>query len=224
MLVNFPVNNLYSCVQGEGCNTGIPMIMLRLHGCAVGCPWCDTKETWDFNLSNQVILLSQAEGQNPLYTWQDNEYIAMMIKSAYSGFNWVLISGGEPANYMLEPLVTSLHERNYKVAIETSGTELGHVNAGFDWVCVSPKIDMPGKKQVLAAAMNVADEVKMVIGKPDDLVKLDRLLSICNLKPDCQICLQPVSQSPKATKLCISEVQKRGYRLSVQMHKYLAIE
>lgn len=224
MLVNYPVNNLYPCAQGEGCNTGIPMIMLRLHGCAVGCPWCDTKETWDFNLSNQVTLIEQATGQNPLYTWQDNEYIATYIKARNPHFKWVLVSGGEPANYALKPLVDSLHERSYKVAIETSGTELGHVNAGFDWVCASPKIDMPGKKQVLVVAINVADEVKMVIGKPDDLKTLDRLLSICDLKPGCQICLQPVSQSPKATKICIDEVQRRGWRLSVQVHKYLEIE
>lgn len=217
-----PVNNIYPCIQGEGCNTGLPMIMLRLQGCEVGCPFCDTKETWELRLDNSKDEIADILGPNVHYTWQTEDNIVMYIQDNYPDFTWILVSGGEPAQYDLTTLVSLLHDYGHKVAIETSGTE--EVRGNFDWVCVSPKIDMPGKKEVKVQPMLKADEVKMVIGKASDFEKLDILLREFMVKTDCQICLQPISQSPKATQLCIEECQKRGYRLSIQLHKYLGVE
>lgn len=217
-----PINNIYSCIQGEGVNTGLPMVMLRLQQCDVGCPFCDTKETWHLDSRFQVPSIQEVLGQNPLYTTQDERDIMLYIQERYPDFQWILVSGGEPAQYDLNNLTSQLHDYGHKVAIETSGTE--EIRGNFDWVCVSPKIDMPGKKAIQAQPILKADEIKMVIGKPGDFEKLDNLLRDFKTKPDCQICLQPISQSPKATQLCIEECQKRGYRLSIQVHKYLNIE
>ena len=30
----------------EGSHTGVPSVFIRLQGCPVGCPWCDTQHTW----------------------------------------------------------------------------------------------------------------------------------------------------------------------------------
>lgn len=35
--------------------------------------------------------------------------------------------------------------------------------------------------------------------------------------------LQPISQGDEATKICIEEARKRGWRISVQTHKYLGL-
>ena len=217
----YPVNDVYACVQGEGCQTGVPMILLRLHGCAVGCPWCDTKETWDFLPTLEQQSLVDALGSNGRYSYLTAPKIAAYIRENMPGPRWVLLTGGEPAQYDLRSLVNSLHEEGYQVALETSGTELGHVGAGIDWVCVSPKIEMPGGKQVLPEALSTADEIKHVVGKKKDIDQLDALLDGVTLKQDVQICLQPVSISPKATALCTAVVIERGWRLSVQMHKYI---
>ena len=107
------------------------------------------------------------------------------------------------------------------MALETSGTEVGHVGANIDWVCVSPKINMPGGRPIVAAAMRSAHEIKHVVGKGADIEQLDQLLAQSELRAKVQICLQPVSQSQKATDLCLEVVQQRGWRLSLQMHKYL---
>ena len=224
--MNYLVNNIYGCVQGEGCNAGLPMVMLRLHGCGVGCPWCDTKETWEVELQNERLTIKEVLGSSPFYTTKTELEITDYITGNFLKFKWILISGGEPARYTLKPLVYSLQQAGYKVALETSGTELGHVGAGIDWVCISPKIDMPGGKKVISEAFREADEIKHVIGKLADLEALNNLLSqvapyLCK---EVQICLQPVSQSEKATKLCIDEVQKRGWRLSVQLHKYINVD
>lgn len=219
--MNYPVNDCYTCVQGEGVQTGVAMVLLRLHGCAVGCPWCDTQETWFFEPENEVKTLAEAQETPGRYLFLSVAEIVNHITSQHPGPKWVLVTGGEPAQYPLHPLVEGLHAAGYKVALETSGTELGHLAAGFDWVCVSPKINMPGGKKVLPEALTPADEIKQVVGRPADITQLEQLLQTATLKPTVQICLQPVSQSQKATDLCLQIVQERGWRLSLQMHKYL---
>lgn len=220
----YPVSQVYGCLQGEGAQTGVAMVMLRLQGCDVGCPWCDTKFTWKLDAKQRVSTVEEAAGQNEHYVELGAEDIAVYLRQYYGSFNWILVSGGEPARHDLKELVSALHLARYKVSIETSGTETGHVGAGFDWVTVSPKIGMPGGKLIQSAAVAEADEIKYVIGKVDDLEKLDRFLAIYTRKPACQIALQPVSLSPKATKLCIDTCMERGWRLSIQMHKLIGIE
>jgi 7-carboxy-7-deazaguanine synthase len=217
----YPVNDIYPCIQGEGVQTGIPMILLRLQGCAVGCPWCDTKQTWTLDAATEVPALDEALGANARHAYLTASEINHHCRVSFPTFQWVLVTGGEPAQYDLRALVVALHDGGYRVALETSGTELGHLDAGFDWTCVSPKINMPGGKPVLPEALAVADEIKMVIGRPRDIERLDRLLTVCQLKKEVQLCLQPVSQSPRATDLCVQMVQARGWRLSLQTHKYL---
>ena len=221
--MKYPVNDIYTCIQGEGVQSGVAMVLLRLHGCAVGCPWCDTKETWEFNRNLVQQNIADVLGANGCYTWSESQAIADYIKAEHPGPNWVLVTGGEPAQYDLRALVTALHANGYKVALETSGTENGHLGAPFDWVCVSPKMDMPGGKKVLDEVFPSADEIKQVVGKTADITQFDNLLNRVKLKPSATICLQPISQSQKATKLCIDTVQERGWRLSIQTHKYLGV-
>jgi 7-carboxy-7-deazaguanine synthase len=221
---HYPINDCYACVQGEGVQTGVAMVLLRLHGCAVGCPWCDTKETWLMDPAHEVATLAHALGANPRYTYMTAEAITDHIFQNHPGPNWVLVTGGEPAQYDLAPLVAALHEAKYRVAIETSGTETGHLAANFDWVCVSPKLNMPGGKTVHLETLTQADEIKHVVGRQADIDNLDELLAAARPPDSAQICLQPVSTSPKATALCLETVMVRGWRLSIQMHKYIGVK
>ncbi len=217
----YPVNDCYTCVQGEGVQTGVAMVLLRLHGCAVGCPWCDTKHTWEVDPTQEQPTIAAAIGENTRYSSQSAATIADYIQQNHPGPRWIMLTGGEPAQYPLKPLIDELHSRGYRVALETSGTETGHLGAGIDWVCVSPKIGMPGQKVVKTEALESADEIKHVIVTEKDITALDHLINGVNLKPNVQICLQPVSQQQRATQLCIDTVQARGWRLSIQVHKYL---
>ncbi len=78
------------------------------------------------------------------------------------------------------------------------------------WVTVSPKIDMPGKLPILPEAMAGADEIKHVVGRQRDIEQVDDLLAKCHLKEDVTICLQPISQSEKATFLAIDMAKERN--------------
>lgn len=217
----YSLNDIYPCIQGEGCQTGTAMVLVRLHGCGVGCPFCDTKETWHRNIDARVATIDLARASPPAWTEAYADEIAAYCRDMCPGPNWILLTGGEPAEQGLAPLVDAFHARGYKVALETSGTMTGHLGAALDWVCVSPKIGMPGGRAIVPEAVAVADEIKFVVGKAADLQKLEQLLAAVSLKPTVQICLQPMSLSQKATELCLETVMARGWRLSIQVHKLL---
>ena len=69
-----------------------------------------------------------------------------------------------------------------------------------------------------------ADEIKHPVAMQKHIDALDRLLQGQTLKSDVVICLQPISQRPRATELAMKTCIERNWRLSVQMHKYLNIE
>ena len=41
-----PVVETFHSLQGEGHHSGRSAFFIRLAGCNVGCPWCDTKHSW----------------------------------------------------------------------------------------------------------------------------------------------------------------------------------
>jgi 7-carboxy-7-deazaguanine synthase len=219
----YAVNDYYFTIQGEGVMTGVPMVFLRLMGCSVGCPWCDTKETWTPEAQHEVDTLVSGEGTTGQWKRMSAVDIATLLTNEFPTAQWVCVTGGEPAEQQLHELVKKLHDYGLRCALETSGTALGFIGAHFDHVCVSPKIDMPGGKAVLSQALAQADEIKHVVGVQADVVKLLTLLhrEDVTLKDNVTICLQPVSQSKKATELCVKNCQQRGWRLSAQLHKYI---
>jgi 7-carboxy-7-deazaguanine synthase len=219
----YPLNDIYVCVQGEGCMTGQAMALVRLQGCPVGCPFCDTKETWRLDEAHKVGSIAEALGTNPRWCEATPYAIAFHLFMNFPRMPWVLVTGGEPADQDLAPLVRELHDAGFKAAVETSGTAEGHTAANFDWVCVSPKFGMPGGRPVLTRVLETADELKFVVGTAADLARVDETLA--GLLPPRDrprhVCLQPMSANPKATRLCTETVKEMGWRLSVQLHKLL---
>ncbi len=83
---------------------------------------------------------------------------------------------------------------------------------------------MPGNKPLLDEAIARASEIKMPVGKMKDIDNLkDFLTTYKHLIKVKDIWLQPLSQNPQATKLCIEQAMLNNWRLSVQTHKYLNI-
>jgi 7-carboxy-7-deazaguanine synthase len=228
MLTKYAVNDIYATVQGEGCQTGLAMVLVRLQGCGVACPWCDTKETWlHNNPATKVDSLDAALGHGPTWTLAPAGAIVNYVRARFPGPRWILLTGGEPAEQPLADLIGAFQVAGYHVALETSGTALGHVTSHLDWLCVSPKIGMPGQKPIEPEALAAADEIKQVIGKDSDLRVLDALINGMRDQYgeawNPTICLQPVSCSPKATDLCVTTAIARGWRVSLQTHKFAGL-
>jgi 7-carboxy-7-deazaguanine synthase len=91
------------------------------------------------------------------------------------------------------------------------------------WVTVSPKINMKGGYKVLEQALVRANEIKHPIATEKHITELDELLVGIDVTHKT-VCLQPISQKPRATELAMKTCIARNWRLSIQTHKYLDID
>ena len=100
------VHSIFYTIQGEGPFTGYPAVFLRLAGCNLQCPSCDTEYT---------------EGRRE---WAYGALADFVNASFPSGVvnKLVVITGGEPFRQNLTPLVRALVLKKIHVQIETNGT------------------------------------------------------------------------------------------------------
>lgn len=225
VLSTLNINEMFETIQGEGAYTGIPSIFVRLQGCPVGCPWCDTKHTWeikaDLSVSPEDVIAKSSESE----TYFVSNEASLMTLFEQQGYvaKHVVITGGEPCMYDLRPLTNILHQNGYTTQIETSGT--------FEVLCdertyvtVSPKINMKGGFDVLTSALERSNEIKHPIAMQKHIDELDALLTKVSSLEGKQVCLQPISQQKRATELAVRTCIARNWRLSLQTHKYIGIE
>lgn len=215
------INAIYPCLQGEGAFTGTPMVLVRLAGCSVGCPWCDTKETWlpapaDERASYKDLIQGQ-----PNWCQMTPREIEEAATDLAPGFERILLTGGEPCEQDLGPLIVWLHEKGWKVHLETSGTA-PLPRPTLDWLTLSPKFGMPGGRKPDPAVLARTDELKMPVGKAGDIMRLEDFLGHGDKRRSMVVYLQPLAGSTHALDLCLSTTLGRGdWRLSLQVHKIL---
>ncbi|QTO54942.1 7-carboxy-7-deazaguanine synthase QueE [Duffyella gerundensis] len=222
--MQYPINEMFQTLQGEGFYTGVPAIFIRMQGCPVGCSWCDTKHTWD-KLANRETALGDIlvkTEESDAWGSADAATLIQTIANQQWTARHVVITGGEPAIYDLRPLTESLEQAGFSCQIETSGTHEIRCSSAT-WVTVSPKVNMRGGYDVIAQALQRADEVKHPVGRQRDIDELELLLSTLKDDKSRIIALQPISQKDAATRLCIETCIARNWRLSMQTHKYLNI-
>lgn len=219
----YKVNEVFETIQGEGSYTGTPAIFVRLQGCPVGCSWCDTKHTWEINADLSIPLPDTTSKKAESDHWASasaDDLFALFAERGYRAKH-VVITGGEPCLYDLNPLCTLLHQHGYSTQIETSGT-FEILAPAATWVTVSPKVNMKGGYPVLSSCLERANEIKHPVAMEKHIEELQALLAPI----DCSrklIYLQPISQKAKATALAIDMCKQYNWRLSVQVHKYLGI-
>jgi 7-carboxy-7-deazaguanine synthase len=223
MTMNYPINEIFQSIQGEGFFSGVPAIFVRLQGCKVGCSWCDTKHSWELNAEN-LIPIRQFTAKKPKESWSwfsPTEILSRFSEQGYTAKH-VVITGGEPCEYDLTALSQMLLAHGYQIQIETSGTQPIRADDAC-WVTVSPKIKMAGGYDVLAETLQRANEIKHPVATAKHVAQLDTLLTNIDISEKI-ICLQPISQKSRATAFATDVCIQRNWRLSVQLHKYLDIE
>jgi 7-carboxy-7-deazaguanine synthase len=237
------VSEVFDTIQGEATYTGTPSWFIRLQGCDVGCPFCDTKYTWSFEADGpdpqdpqqaleRVDALIARLQKGDVYKADPSikgltihaVHLVDILKKKRPGIKHIVITGGEP---MAQPeevkrLCHYATSQGFSVQIETSGTYPIDVPSNI-WVTVSPKIGMPGKRKVLKDSAQRADEIKFPVGKHDDVEKLNVFLDTNEINTSVTVWLQPLSQSPAATKLCIDTAMDNGWKLSLQTHKFIGL-
>ncbi len=146
-MMRYPLYERFRTWQGEGVHMGRRASFIRLFGCPVQCPWCDSAGTWHRDYIPERIERVEAE---VLAEWA----------AAVPG-EMVVITGGEPAIHDLGPLCDALHGRGLRVHLETSGA-FG-LRGDLDWVTVSPK----EWKEPLPELVERADELKIIVDRPE---------------------------------------------------------
>lgn len=222
--MNYLVNEIFNTFQCEGTFAGVPSIFIRLQGCDVGCGFCDTKYTWETKEEDKVIyskLMGKEESGTPDWATVNTETILGYLW-LYPNIRHVVLTGGEPCLQDILELVDLIERTGRTVQIETSGTEI--VNCTYKtFVTLSPKIKIGNMKPIVHQALEAASEIKFVIGAESHIKKLDEMFEEFKFKKNIPIYLQPMSQLPKATEACMKLCMERGWKLSLQMHKYVAI-
>ena len=190
------VNEIFYSLQGEGPYTGIAAVFLRLAGCSMNCPFCDTRYAF-------------AQGRDMTY-----EEIIKELE-AYPCRN-VIITGGEPTEQHFAPLARRLKQRGWTVHMESNGAQDADVS-DIDFLVVSPK------KHVSKNMLCKAHAIKIVVGQDTDLEELKTYFPYANT--GAAVCLQPQSNKQENIDLCVRLIKQNPFlRLSLQMHKLTNIK
>lgn len=154
------VNEIFSSIQGEGIETGLPTTFIRLAGCDLRCRWCDTG-----------YALSRDDGK--IMTVSD-----IIDDVSCRGPGRICITGGEPLLQKegLMELVDDLVKRGFEVDVETNGahdtTDLSSISSR---IMISVDVKMPSSgeygsfnKENLRTLRHM-DQIKFIIQDGKDL-------------------------------------------------------
>jgi len=129
----FPVAEIFGpTIQGEGPQVGQLCYFIRFGGCDFRCSWCDSLHAV---LPEKVMKLPRLSS---LAIVEEMQKLPGFAK-------WVILSGGNPLLWLLGPLVDELHNRGYKVAVETQGSLWKDWLLEVDSLVISPKPPSAGE-------------------------------------------------------------------------------
>ena len=193
-----PLMEEFYTIQGEGFHTGTAAYFIRIGGCDVGCHWCDVKESWN------------AASHPPTA-------IGLIVENAKKFANTVVVTGGEPLMWNMNPITQTLHNQNISIHIETSGAY--PLTGKWDWICLSPKKN----KLPTQTVYNAANELKVIIHNKHDFIFAEEQAQKVN--PNAILFLQPEwSKKDEMTPQIVDYVmQNPKWRISLQTHKFLNI-
>lgn len=193
-----PLMEEFYTIQGEGFYKGTAAYFIRVGGCDVGCHWCDVKESWNADLHPPTA-------------------ISNIVNNAVVHSKTIVVTGGEPLTWNMNPLTKSLKEKGLQVHIETSGAY--PLTGIWDWICLSPKkIKLPTQE-----IYPLANELKMIIFNHDDFRFAEE--QAAKVSDNCLLFLQPEwSKREKMMPEIVDYVMKNPkWKVSLQIHKYLNI-
>lgn len=197
--LSLPIVETFHSIQGEGAWAGANAFFMRLAGCDVGCPWCDTKHSWN-------------PKRHPLRSID-----ALVAEARQASPTFVVVTGGEPLMHNLDALTHRLKDAGLRIHLETSGV---HPFSGtFDWVTFSPKPFKPPHPSIYPQV----SELKVVVTGPDDLAWAET--QALRLPQKSLKLLQPEWETPGSTDLVFRYVLEHpDWRVSLQTHKFINIQ
>ena len=226
-MTQIAISEIFHSIQGEGLHTGEPTTFVRFQGCSLGCVWCDSKYTWKKETDNILSV---------------EELVERIKQMTPESTKWICITGGEPleqpegfSNLILETIRQHFgFLENKKIEVETSGlisisdTVSSKVFRSIDsWVvdlkCPSSEVLKENCWDNFKILSSI-DQLKAVVTGDEDIEFIDEYLEKYPTK--AKILISPaMDQHPEVNsfrmKLCAEYCKLRGYRLSLQTHKFI---
>jgi 7-carboxy-7-deazaguanine synthase len=147
------INEIFYSIQGESTFAGQPCVFVRLTGCDLRCTYCDTEYAF-------------YEGKRRTF----GDILAEVEKHPCK---LVEVTGGEPLlQKRVHRLMSRLCDDGYTVLIETSGAhDIAPIDARVHRIMdlkTPSSGECPRNRVENLALLGVRDEVKFVIGSPED--------------------------------------------------------
>jgi 7-carboxy-7-deazaguanine synthase len=209
--MSYAVKEAFLTLQGEGVQAGSRAVFLRFAGCnlwsgreqdraTASCTFCDT----DF-------VGTDGDGGGKFGTPDALANHVERLWGAGAERRLVVVTGGEPMLQLDRTLIDALHDRGFRVAVESNGTL--PATAGIDWLCVSPKAGTD-------VVQRQGNELKLVWPQPGldpaaiESWAFDHFL----VQPmDC------VDRAGARDAAILLAMERPRWRLSLQAHKYLGL-
>jgi len=213
------VVKIFPTIQGEGPYHGLKAVFIRLAGCDLQCPGCDTDYTTDRKqmMPNQIVSYAQS----------------------YMRKSLVVITGGEPFRQNIGPLVRLLLNTGYHIQIESNGTMMPfkEEKARFPWESITT-VCSPKTAKIDPEFESVIDYYKYVLdaehvaedGLPSSVLGMNQKPARPPVGYDLPIYLQPMEvpgdeeKNAKNRDMVLQCCMKFNYRLCLQVHKLLGLE
>jgi len=194
--MNLKVKEIFYSLQGEGSRQGAASIFIRLSGCNLNCDFCDTDFSGGEDRSLEQILLLISEFP----------------------CRWIVWTGGEPSLQLTDECLLFFKQAGFCQAIESNG--YNRLSELLDYTVVSPK----GRMDYARKINPQVDEIRLPVRENDCIPPLESL-------PEAEhYFLSPIfTENQAETKAnidyCVKQVKQcPGWRLSLQMHKWIGIE
>ena len=232
---SYSVHSIFHTIQGEGPFSGDAAVFVRLAGCNLQCPMCDT----DYTSGERAARMTATE-----ICYQ----VIRLVRE--SATRLVVITGGEPFRQDVFELTDTLIAHGYNVQFETNGvlapSDFFKTAFATTWlkpacgvaIVVSPKASYVDEwislnsicyKYVLSHDSLADDGLPIeVLGRKSSQVARPLLTSVqIYVSPADPVMLDSSSaalQREANMRACVDSVQKHGYRMQLQIHKYLGVE
>lgn len=216
-------HTMWHTIQGEGPFTGTPAFFIRLAGCNLQCPWCDT----EYTQGRIRIPVSKLVGK------------LLELAAEHKNTGLVVITGGEPTRQHIDPLIFELLGFKYHVQIESNGVLAPSLNF-LQWTEMNKVsyVVSPKTKRICDATRH-ATAFKYVIDhtslNPEDGLPLQALGHAARpmiARPPAgypgPVYVSPMDagnqQANRANLIaCRDSSLKHGYICGVQLHKILDV-
>ena len=215
------VHSCFRTIQGEGPHAGRAAVFLRLAGCNLDCPGCDT----DYTTGRRRMAVSDVVAD---VNWCSNTACRLVV-----------ITGGEPFRQNISGLVRELLAKGLHVQLETNGTvapdDFPWSADSLDVVC-SPKAGGVNPMLIQRARHCLTFKYVLQAGKVDsDGLPLSVLGNNVRVaRPPVgtdkgSIFVQPMDEQDEHKnranlQACRESAERFGYRVGIQLHKLLGVD